>query len=469
MTRGNFKSFRSFAGAACGFWALSLPVAGQEESVGPGDQVLSFGVSQKFSVNDNIRLDPTSAGTTYSSDTGLSFGFNSQTGVQTLDVAMDGVLRLVNDPIVGTDHGFRDPSLAVLYARDNANSRLTFNAEYQRPDLAFLDPLTQGSISDQDLYRGGGTREDYDLGVRLETGLQAPLGFEFDLHSTGQRYSDTTDPLLFANRTDTAAMAALFRLSAVTQARLDLSDEHYTGENATRTNRTTRRFTFGLDHEFSAITTLSANIGHSEVVETFETLPGVENVTRGPEAALALTRLVPNGSVSVALDTGISTVGRQTTLDFGRFIELPIGKIALSFGATQGSGFSLLPIGSIDYTGDLPTGAINASLSREVSISSTLSQAETTTRVDLGYQFDVNDISSLSFDLYYADISLTGAGASGAGRERGSFYASYTRDITQDWDVTAGYEYRYFNSTADGAANSNAVFVTLQRDFNMFR
>lgn len=466
MTQGQFKSLRNVAGAACGLWALSFPAMGQEE---PGDQILSFGVSQKFSANDNIRLDPTSVGTTYSSDTKLSFGFSSQTQTQTFDVSASGVLRLVDDPIIGTDSGFRDPSLALFYSRDSANSRLTLTASYERPDLAFLDPLTQDTISDQDLYRGGGTRENYEVGALLETGLYSPLGFEFDLHSQGRLYSDTTDPLLFANRTDTAAVATLFRLSPVTQARLDLSDEHYTAKDISRTDRTTREFTFGLDHEFSAVTSLSANIGHSEVVETFDNRPGIRNVTRGPVGAVSLMRLLPNGSVSVALDTDISTVGRQTTLEFGRFIDLPAGQLAFSFGATQGSGFNLLPIGSIDYFADLPTGSINASLSRSVNISSTLSRAETTTRVDLGYLFEVNDISSLSFNLYYADISLTGFGATGPGRERGSFYATYTRDITQDWDITAGYEYRYYDSSSEAPANSNTLFVALKRDFDMFR
>jgi len=357
MTRIQIKSLRIFAGATCGLWALSLPVVGQEE---PGDQILSFGISQKFEANDNIRLDPKSVGTTYSSDTKLSFGFNNQTRAQILDFTMDGVLRLVDDPVIGTDHGFRDPNLALFYSRDSANSRLTFNVDYERPDLAFLDPLTQENINDQDLYSGGGTREEYNVGVRLETGLHAPLGFTFDLRSNERHYSDTTDPLLFANRTNTAAMATLFRLSAVTQARLDLSHEDYTGKNATRTNRTTDSFTLGLDHEFSAISTLSANIGHSEVIETFETLPGVENVTRGPVGSVELTRLMPNGSASAALDTTLSSVGRQTTLEFGRFIELPAGSLAFSFGATQGAGFSVLPVGSIDYTADLPTGSLNA-------------------------------------------------------------------------------------------------------------
>lgn len=464
--RSRRSSLRIFVGAACGVWALSYPVAGQE---GPGDQIFKFGINQKFSGTDNIRLDNNSVGTTYSSDTKLSFGFSSQTQAQTLDFSMSGVARLIDDPLIGTDSGFRDPTLALLYSRDSANSRLTVSLDYARPDLAFLDPLTQDDLTDQDFFRGGGTREDTHAGIRLETGLLSPLGFEFDLNSTRRSYSNTTDPLLFSNQTDSAAVATLFRFSPITVGRLDLYESRYFAEDTRQNEVKTDRFTFGLDHEFSRISALSVNIGHSEVVETFNTLPGLESVTRGPVGDLSLTRLMPNGEATARLDTTLNQQGRQNTLEFGRVFELPVGGLAISFGTTNGDTFSLRPIGRIDYTADLPTGALNASISREATISDTLSQATETTRVDFGYRFYVNDVSSLSFDLSYADISLVGNTASGNSRERGSFNATYSRDITPDWDVRVGYEYRYFNSTAAGSANSNSIFFALQRDVNVFR
>lgn len=455
--------------AVCGIMVAAVPAAGQDD---PGDQKLSFGINQRFAANDNIRLDPTSVGTTFFSDTTLSFGFSNQTQAQSLNFELGGVGRLVKDPLIGTDSGFRDPTLALSYTRDSVNSRLSLFVDYSRPDLAFLDPLQQADIGDQDLFHGGGTRTEYLIGARVETGLQSPVGFEFGVDSSGRRYSDTTDPLLFENRTDTARAAMLLRFSGVTQGRLDLYDEHYEAKNSPETDRTTRSATFGLTHAFSAITTLSANIGHSEVIETFNTLPpGTrgETVTRGPIGSLAVTRLMPNGVVSASLDTSISSVGRQNTLEFGRTIELPDGSLAFSFGASDGDNINAQPIGSIDYRRNLPAGAISASVSRDVSISPTLSRAERTTRVDLGYQFNVNDISYLSFNMYYADISLTGSGGTGPGRERGSFYATYTRDITEYWDFEVGYEYRYFSSSANGPTDSNLVFFTLQRDFDMFR
>lgn len=467
MFRKDFRQppFRVLA-VACGILTTSTVGVAQDA---PGDQLLTFGFSTKLGANDNIRLDPDSVGTTVYSDTTLSFGFSSETRNQTLDFAAAGVLRVVNDPTIGVDSGFRDPVVDLVYVLENANSRLTLLANYQRPDLAFLDPLDQAEIDDQDLFRGGGTREEYVAGVRLETGLQGPLGFEVGLDSRSRRYFDTTDPLLFQNRTDTADMAAIFRFSSVTTGRLDFSNEHYTAEDTVQTDRVTRDLTFDLSHEISAVTAVSLSFGYSDVTETFDTLPGVENVTQGPIGAISIVRLVPNGSVSASLDTIISDVGRQTTLEFGRVFDLPINGLEISFGVTDGDNVDPQPVGSINYIAELPNGSLTTELSREVSVSPTLSQSQVTTRADVSYQLAVNEVSSIGLSFYYAQIDLIGNGLSGLGRERASLNASYTRDITEDWDFVAGYEYRYFSPDTGASSRSNAIYFTLQRDFDMFR
>ena len=444
---------------------LSYPVAGQEE---PGAQRFSFDLSQTFGANDNNRLNPVSVGTTYFSDTNLSFGINRQTGIQRFDFTLGGVFRALDDPVTGRDFRFRDPSMTLFYSREGVNSRLSLNASYQRPDLAFLDTLQQTDIDNQDLIANDGRREDYQLGVRFETGLSAPLGFEFGLRTSGRRYSDTTDPGLFDNHTETGSFGARLQFSPVTLGRVDLSEDRYSGKDLLGTNRTTRRFTFGVDHELSPITALNIRVGHSEVVETFDALPGVENLTRGPIGSLVLGREMPNGVIRAILGTKLSTVGRQTTFELERRFELPAGALEISLGATKGSGFSLLPIGKIDYTAELATGSFSASLSRAVNISSILSRAETTTRLAFGYKHQINTVSSLAFDLNYADISLTG-GVGGTDSARGNFSATYTRDLTKDWDIKFGYKRRYNNSSTASSAKSNLLFVTLQRDFNLFR
>lgn len=449
-----------------GLWAGSSPVVAQEE---PGDQLFRFGVSEKIGATDNIRLNSPSVGTTYYSDTTFSFGFSNEAGPHALDFSTSGVARIVNDPLIGTDSGFRDPRADLAYVHDNANSRLALLANYARLDLAFLDPLQQGEITDQDLYTGGGTREEYFAGLTFETGLQSPLGFVFDVNSLVRNYNDTTDPLLFSNQTDAAVVGMIFRFSPVTRGRLDYSQSWYRAKDTPGTNSDTRRFTFGLDHDFSAISTLSVDLGHSKVFETFDSLPGVENNTSGPVGILEYRRLMPNGEVNARLDSILTVDGRQTTIEFGRVFEFPTGGLEVSLGAAQGQSFSARPIGSIAYVAELPRSEFNVELSRTASISDTLSQATETTQLDLGYAVELNPRSALSFNLYYADITLVGNTASGAGRERGSFYATYNHNVTEDWALVLGYEYKYYAPDTGSAANSNGVFITLQRDFNVFR
>jgi len=449
-----------------GLWVVPASVGGQENS---GDPIFTFGIDQKVGATENIRLDSASVGTTYFSDTKLSFGLLRESGAHVLEFSVEGVGRIVDDPVVGTDSGIRDIRSDLRYVHEGANSRFSLNASYWKPDLAFLDPLTRETIDDQDFFRGGGTREDISTGVKLETGLYAPLGFVFDLNSFRRSYSNTTDPLLSSNQTDSAALGAIFRFAPATRGRIDYYESWYQAEDTNQTDRTTRRFTFGLDHDFSAIDTLSLDLGHSKVFETFDAVPGLENNLSGPVGTLIFNRVMPNGLINATLDTTLNQTGRQTRLEFGRIFDLPAGGFEISLGAAKGDTFGARPIGRIAYDTELARGAFNAELSRTASISDTLSQATETTRLNLGYSMDLTAVSALSLNLNYADISLVGNNTAGGGRERASFYASYSHDVTEDWDVVMGYEYKYFSPDVGPSANSNGIFFTLRRDFEAFR
>ncbi|WP_299356654.1 hypothetical protein [uncultured Shimia sp.] len=466
MTRSNRKRPRILIWAAVfGIDAASLPVLAQEA----GDQVFTFGIRQQFGIDDNIRLDPSSAGATYYSDTALSFGVTTENGTDSFSFFAEGVGRIVDDPIIGTDSGFRDPKVDLFYMRNAANSRLSVFANYYKPDLAFQDPLQQDDIGSQDFYRGGGTREEFYGGIFLETGLQSPLGFVIDINSRRNSYSDVTDPLLYSNETHYAGLGVNFRLSNVARGRIDVSEKYYRAENASSTNTDTRRLTFGLDYDISATDRLSVDLGHSKVVETFDALPGVENNLNGPVGEIFYRRLMPDGVATASLDTTLTSRGRETTLEFGRVYERPSGRFEFSLGAAAGEDFDARPIGLLAYSTETARSAFDVSLSRTASIDDELNQATETNRFSMGYRVDVTNVSAISFDLYLADINLVGIGTSGAGRSRGSLYASYIHDLTQDWNMVVGYQYKYFDPDSGASSKSNGVFLTLERDFETLR
>ncbi len=455
-----------WAAMVFGVGATAYPVSGQEQEAG---QLFRFGFSQKLASTENIRLNENSVGTTTFSDTTLSFGFDNQAGLHTFGFFSSIVGRIVDDPLVGTDSGFRDPRVDLAYGYDGANSTLDFFANYFNPDLAFNDPLSLPDLTEQDLSQGVGQREDFATGLQFETGLQNAIGFALDLSARRRSYSGTTDPLLFSNRTNSAAAGLIFRFSEVTQGRLDVLERRFRAEDVDGRNTDTRRFTFGLDHEISPIDTISLDLGHSKVVESFDNLPGVETNTSGPVAKLIYERETPRGEMEFSLDTFLTEEGRQDTLAFSQSTVLPRGSIEYSLGITRGDTFTPRPIGQLAYVAEMPRGIFSASLSRSAAISDILAEATETTRARIGYVHDLTALSALSLELNYADIREIGDDSGQNERQRGSFYASYIRDVTEDWEFVVGYEFIYFNPEDEASAQSSGIFFDLRRDFDILR
>ena len=467
MSRGNFRTSQMrIWGIVFGIWAFAVPALAQDV---PGGQTLTFGLQQRLSANDNLRLDPTSAGTTVFSDTTLSFGYVSETRFQRFDLFLDGVIRLINDPATGSESNFRDPGAELRYTRTTSGSQLTLFATYDRTDLAFSDPLFQDEVDSQDVFNGGGEREDIRAGLNLETGMQAPLGFVLGLDARERSYSDTADPLLFDNDSQSANIGVRLQFSPVIRGRVDLSEDRFSAEDTLQTRNETQSITAGMTYQLSSAAQLDLDLGRSEVVQTFDVLPGAETVTRGSVGTLAYVQTLPDGQLSASVDTAVTQRGRQTTVEFGRVFEFPSSRLEVSIGASRGDTFDARPVGRLAFSAELPRGSFNAGLTRSVAISDILSQATETTRADLGYEIDVNPLSSLAFSLYYTDISSIGAALAGTDRERGSFNATYSREVARDWELQVGYEHRYFSPQNGSTSRSNQIFFALQREFEFFR
>ena len=178
--------------------------------------------------------------------------------------------------------------------------------------------------------------------------------------------------------------------------------------------------------------------------------------------SLGLTRELANGTVGVLLDRFTFSInGSRTTLSFSRAMDLPSGQLSASLGATQGDVGSAEIIGSLDYTRTLARGKILARLDRSVS-TSTNGDDVLATRAELGYTMDVSPVSAIAFGVDYLAIDTTGTGEK---TDRTGFRAVYTHSLTEDWGLSAGYEHLRRDSNVDGKANSNSVFLTLERDF----
>lgn len=435
------------------------PAVAQEDT--PGGTTLTFGIETSLSVSDNYNLATTAPGTSTILDTTLSFGYLSETANDRFAFDIDGVVRASDIPGVGGDVRFDDVNAALSYTREGANSRFSVTTGYNRVNLDFLDPFELANLTDASLITGSGTRLSRTARLIFETGTSGPLGFGVELGTEAIGYSNTTDPGLFDSQTDDIALTSRLRLSPVAEGRVRLSQEEYGADDLANTDRTTRALSFGVAYELSAVTTLDVIIGTSKIDEA------ASGTSRGSFGTATLTRALANGTAGVILDRSFGIEGGRTTLSANRSMDLPSGTLAYSLGVTRGELGGTEVIGSVAYSQTLPRGTLTASLDRSVD-STDAGNDELTTTANLGYVMALSPLANLSLQLDYVAVDDAGSGTV-TGTNRSAFRAEYSRELTPDWDLSAGYEHQREATAGSGTAKSNTVFLTLGRDFSIRR
>ena len=431
------------------------PADAQEDVA--GGTILTFGIETKLSVSDNYNLDIVAPGTSTVLDTTLSFGYLTETATDRFAFNIDGVLRGSDLPGAGTDFRFDDQNMTVSYDREGANSRFSASADYNRANVDFLDPFQ--FIEDGVLITGSGTRDIRSAKLNFDTGTNDPLGFGVELSHRELDYSNTTDPLVFDTLRDTVAITARLRLSPVLNSRIKVSQEEYSADDLVSTNRTTRALSIGATYEISPVTTVDFDLGTEKITSS------VAADSRGSFGSVNLTRALANGSAGLVLDRSFGTEGGRTTLSANRSLDLPNGKLAFSLGVTQGELGGAGVIGSIDYGQTLPRGELTASLGRSV-VSGSDGNDVLTTKAALGYTMPATAISTLSLNFDYVQVEDVGTGGA-LTKDRTTLRAAYTRELTADWNLSAGYEHQRKFTEGSGTANSNTVFMTLGREFSI--
>ena len=80
-----------------------------------------------------------------------------------------------------------------------------------------------------------------------------------------------------------------------------------------------------------------------------------------------------------------------------------------------------------------------------------------------GYEYDINEQSSLSADL---SLSYSEAAPSSEASKRGTLLVVYNRELTQDWSMNTGIEYSVLDEEFSGKADSSAIFFGIGRNFD---
>jgi hypothetical protein len=234
-------------------------------------------------------------------------------------------------------------------------------------------------------------------------------------------------------------------------------------QNATRTARDGRDLSLGYSQVLNPDLKLQASLGQSK---TTTRQGGVQTSrSNGAVGSLGLEAAMPNGTASATLSLTRDALGARQSLSFGRSLDLPTGKLAVTVGVSGRSGDTQHLVGNLSYSHVLPSDSLAVNLSRQITLNAdNLDVANTV--LGLTYQHKINPVSDFGLSL---NVLATGSGGSAGvtGDTRQTLSLTYSHDLTADWQVTAGYEVRRLDKSTAGTAESNSIFLTVSRKFTL--
>jgi len=422
---------------------------------------LTFDASTSLNYNDNPDLAVGGSDALTSLDTRLGLTFHNETEGQSFHFALEGLARLKgSDGLILTG-----PSADLAYDRDNGNSTLSLNGLYQQVPGDLFEPVLapDGTVSNTDILATTGTITTTTAGFRFATGLQRPLGFDLAANYSGRAYSDTTDPSVYDNASRDVKAGLRYRLASGDEASLTATESGTDYQNPENTTQRAQDLSLGYDADLRPDLRLQASLGSSTASTTEAGL--ITNESNGAIGSLGLTADMPNGTASASLSSSRDSLGSRQVLSFGRSLDLPSGKLEASLGLSQRTGSNGQPVGNLSWVYDLPRDSFDVILSRQVSLNSDDQDIANTT-LGVTYRRQINDVSSLGLSV---NLLATGSDGGVATDDalRQTITTSYSHDLTPDWQMSAGYQFRSLDQYTTGTAQSNTVFLTISRKFTL--
>lgn len=428
---------------------------------------MTLGIAERLETGRNLGLDVPEEGQGTVASTILSFGLSSETPIQSISLDAVTALRWTNLPDESGDFDIGDSIFDFGYLRDGANAGLELEADFSSYDIGFLRSLRDfvdddGILdlpSDFDDLTGEGTRREYNLAFQMDFGRQDLVSYFFLLETQDLRYVDQTNPDLFDNDTQTATAGISFALSPITTATLELSTEQYNEDNPDQTDRRTNEIDIGLLQEISSRARIDLSFGYVDIDER-ELISGDERVT-GFVGGAGLEYDVPNGIVTLEVESELDIAGRLNRFRVGRSRAVADGTFAATLGVAHTDGGKTEPIGSVAYTQQFEKNEIRVFFDRDVVITDDDVFRDEYT-LDVGYIFGLGPASRLGLGLTQV---LTDETAVDPRVERTDLNAVYSHELESEWIVNAGLNYRVRDESGLGRATSPLAFVSIGREF----
>lgn len=412
---------------------------------------LSF--SQGFELSDNADLDPATSGSTFTTRTGLSFSLDSQTTTETFQFRV-GTQAVGDYGGGGSDEIDLENTDALLsYSRSGADSVLSFSAGYSEVQLddSVISFGLGGGFSPATLVISDGIAEITTIDANLQTGLNAPFGFDIGAGYFKEDFSNTTDPSLIDNESIYIDTVTRFQINPSRTVRLlaGLSQDKEVGSPDTDSSY------IGL----GVLGSTAGNLDYSGDV-IFDRSESASVVDDGLGIVLSATQQRPDGQFGADLSSRTDDSGRRTEATINRRITMSTGELSFTLGAVDQEGdSSIRPKGSVNYRRDALDGALTASLSRDPVEDSGSYYNNTSLSVD--YSKSINATSGWSAQLSYDESDQIG-GTDDDDRTTAQF--TYTRSLTNNWQMNTGLQHTRESISSGSTESSNTIFLNVQRD-----
>ena len=427
--------------------------------------LLVFNLSSGLTFDTNPNLTSPASGGGGQFDIGLGLVLNKSTRISTFTLEANGLVKVGNQggsTKTANNGGLPKPSVKLTYGVNTGNTKanLVLGVDISPVDLFQPTTLPNGSLVSTDLTATTGTVTHQDVAFTFNTGIERPLGFDLAGNYDGRLYSNTTSTSVYDSNVRSGSAGLHWRIDGLNTVRLTANASGSNYANATATTQQEQDLSLGYTRLLRPDLTLEASLGHSNASATENGV--TTNSSSGYVGSLGIVQKQAVGSASATLDTTRDALGPRTELSFGRSLELRGGSFSAIVGVSARPGEPGQIVGSLDYTHlVLPSDTINLNLSRQIGLNSAnLDQASNF--LGLNWSHKINEVSSVSLALKLAGTTgVDGNGVDNASRQ--TLSATWSHDLTKDWQMSAGYQFRSFDSSTAAKVVSNSVFLTVNR------
>ncbi len=392
---------------------------------------------------------------------GLDFAYETPTSnlVLSFDTRLEATRRADDDTEISLDR----PTVSLTYTLVGPDSRVSVRRRtrtYRVANALYLD--TDGDLVPELIDSSVGDVTTSSTSAALSFGISAPFGVDLSLSRSETDYKNTVDPDLFDVQRDSVRVGTHLRLSEVATLRPFVSRTEKKEDDAPGTRTTYDSYGAGLDYDIAPDLRFSGEIAQTSVETGYENVTGLQGPSQsGVSIDAALTRDLPNGTLSIITGRRVDEDEIRTSVSVNRAMEIPGASLAFGLGLSQGTDQDPVVIGSLTYLRELPLATLSATAVRTAG-TGTSGEQVTTTVLGLDYLRSLTPVTDLNLGL---DLARSEKESEDATSEA-ILSVSFDRALTEDWSWTVGYQARFRDNGSD-IRSSNTFLTSIGRRFSI--